>query len=50
MVQFVVGEEVDEVFSTMNTEEMAQKASQKVRTVNYHTASIRDLPLEPQYV
>ena len=40
MVQFVVGEEVDEVFSMMKTEETAPKASQKVREVTYHAVSI----------
>ena len=42
MVQFVVGEEVNEGFSTMKTEEMVQKASQKVAVVTYHAAGIRD--------
>ena len=42
MVQFVVVEEVDEVFSKMKTEEMVQKASQKVRAVTYHVTSIQD--------
>ena len=41
MVQFVVGEEVDEGFSTMKTEEMAHKASKTVRAVTYNMASIR---------
>ena len=39
MVQFVLDEEVDGVFSRTKTEETAQKI---VRAVTYHTASIRD--------
>ena len=42
MVQFVLDEEVDEVFSRTKTEETAQKAGKKVRAVTYHAASIRD--------
>ena len=42
MIQFIVGEKVDEVFPTTKTEEMAQKASQKLRVVTYHAGSIRD--------
>ena len=42
MVQLVLDEEVDEVFSAMKTEETTHKASPKVRAVTYHTASIRD--------
>ena len=39
MVQFVLGEEVDEVFSRTKTEETAQKAGQK-GAVTYHAASL----------
>ena len=40
MVQIVVGKEVNEVFSKVKREEMAQKAGQQVRVVTYHVASI----------
>ena len=36
MVQFVLGKEVDEVFSRTKTEKTAQIAGQKVRAVTYH--------------
>ena len=40
MVLFIVGDEVNDIYSTTKTKQLAQKQCKEVRTVNYHTSSI----------